>query len=542
MLRCVMVRVMGARSQWRVCGDSALASSHGSGVLVHLTVHHVAFDGASTSVFLGELQLIYERMRVASLSSASDGMTASLVDEVASRSSSLLATKGLPSLPFEYVDYALWQRSEALAPHLASQRAYWRVALREGDLPVLELPLDYPRPALQTFNGDVVPFSMGASLSSRLASAGRSHGCTLFQSVLCVWSLVLCLHASQEEVVIGSPYHGRDMGGTDVLVGYFVNMLALRIETGGGRYASSSSSYHHHGACSLARDVASGGMRCALVPISVGGARAVPRRSHDASRNAVYQAMIGGALRCAVASEMLLVRCVSKLVSRRHSCGEREGSHALSVAKVEATAYVTRPSGEYQHYFLWSHCACALMLMHRGLSVRAQHCVVEHIFVTSRFSDVDQGISVVGLAPRRLFGSTPSFRSTKETSIVILIKSSTRSRRLCNAERVRTFGLGTTCEVTGSASQNSTDPSATVLLSGLSGDHRTLRMASGTNVLRQRIAWCALRDHRRSLDAVSRGALDHSTYPAIHSWTTMWWRPCVVPLKRIFHVGAPCQF
>ena len=137
---------------------------------------------------------------------------------------------GVERLPFEYVDYALWQRSEALAPHLVSQRAYWRSMLREGDLPVLELPLDYPRPALQTFNGDVVPFSMDASVASRLESAGRSHGCTLFQSVLCVWSMVLCFHASQEEVVIGSPYHGRDMGGTDALVGYFVNMLALRVE------------------------------------------------------------------------------------------------------------------------------------------------------------------------------------------------------------------------------------------------------------------------------------------------------------------------
>ena len=45
-----------------------------------------------------------------------------------------------------------------------------------------------------------------------------------------MWSLVLCLHASQEEVVIGSPYHGREMAGTEALVGYFVNMLALRIE------------------------------------------------------------------------------------------------------------------------------------------------------------------------------------------------------------------------------------------------------------------------------------------------------------------------
>ena len=84
----------------------------------------------------------------------------------------------MSALPFEYVDYALWQRSEALAPHLASQRAYWRVALREGDLPVLELPLDYPRPALQTFNGDAVALAVPADATARLQALARAHGAT----------------------------------------------------------------------------------------------------------------------------------------------------------------------------------------------------------------------------------------------------------------------------------------------------------------------------------------------------------------------------
>ena len=80
----------------------------------------------------------------------------------------------------QVVDYALWQRGDALAPYLASHRSYWRSMLREGELPVLELPLDYPRPALLTFNGDVVPVSIEASAASRLEAAGRSVGCTLF--------------------------------------------------------------------------------------------------------------------------------------------------------------------------------------------------------------------------------------------------------------------------------------------------------------------------------------------------------------------------
>ena len=178
-------------------------------VLLQLTVHHVAFDGASTGVLLGELGRCVRcvsctRRRRACMS-------------VVGARGRAGATRCRCSAPAcEYVDYALWQRSEALAPHLASHRAYWRSALREGDLPVLELPLDYPRPAVQTFNGDVVSVDRRVGgVASRGGGRGRV-GCTLFQCVLGVWCVVLCRHAGQEEVVVGSPYHGRDVVGRRV--------------------------------------------------------------------------------------------------------------------------------------------------------------------------------------------------------------------------------------------------------------------------------------------------------------------------------------
>ena len=109
---------------------------------------------------------------------------------------------------------------------LEAQLSYWRIQLREGLLPVLELPLDHARPSVQTFNGDVV----AAPLSIGLEAFGRTHGgATLFQLVLALWALLLCRHAGQEEVVVGSPYHGRDAAGTEALIGYFVNVLALRV-------------------------------------------------------------------------------------------------------------------------------------------------------------------------------------------------------------------------------------------------------------------------------------------------------------------------
>ena len=109
-LRCSLVRIVA-------CAALGAAAAQ----LLHVNVHHVAFDGASTGVFVGELGTMHEGL---------------------GHGDATAACALLPLVVLQYVDYALWQRSEALAPQLASHRSYWRSALREGDLPALELPLD----------------------------------------------------------------------------------------------------------------------------------------------------------------------------------------------------------------------------------------------------------------------------------------------------------------------------------------------------------------------------------------------------------------
>ena len=194
-----------------------------------------------------------------------------------------LADAGLEEVHLQYVDYALWQH-ESLSPLLSPQREYWRSQLREGALPALDLPLDFARPAVQTFAGAAVAVALSEDVSLRLESIGRSHGCTLFQLVVAMWSLLLCRHAGQEEVVVGTPYHGRDAAGTEGMIWYFVNMLALRLEVARGESVSSL--------LRQARDVAAGAMRHAAVPWQVVVQELLPRRSHDASRNAVFQTML----------------------------------------------------------------------------------------------------------------------------------------------------------------------------------------------------------------------------------------------------------
>ena len=84
--------------------------------------------------------------------------------------------------------------------------------------------------------------------------------------------------------MVGSPYHGRDAAGTESLIGYFVNMLALRVEARRGGTASAL--------LSSARVSASGALRHASVPFQSVVHDLLPRRAHDASRNAVFQAMV----------------------------------------------------------------------------------------------------------------------------------------------------------------------------------------------------------------------------------------------------------
>ena len=103
------------------------------------------------------------------------------------------------------VDFAIWQRSDALVPLLDKSCDYWRAQLREGALPSLDLPLDFQRPAAQTFNGETVAVKIPADVTAKLEALGQQNSCTLYQTMLALWGLLLCRHAGQDEVVIGSP-------------------------------------------------------------------------------------------------------------------------------------------------------------------------------------------------------------------------------------------------------------------------------------------------------------------------------------------------
>jgi amino acid adenylation domain-containing protein len=172
-----------------------------------LALHHIVSDGWSQRIFLGELAALYAAF-AAGLPSP------------------------LPELPIQYADFAVWQREwlrgEALETHLA----FWRRQLA-GAPALLELPLDRPRPAVQSFHGAQRTAELPPSLTGELRALGRRQGVTLFMSLLAAFSTLLARYAGRDEVLIGTPIANRNRVETEGLIGCFVNTLVLRIDLAG---------------------------------------------------------------------------------------------------------------------------------------------------------------------------------------------------------------------------------------------------------------------------------------------------------------------
>ncbi|CAD1792142.1 amino acid adenylation domain-containing protein [Xanthomonas euroxanthea] len=173
-----------------------------------LTQHHVISDGWSIGVLTRELRELY----TAFCQGQADP---------------------LPPLQVQYVDAAAWQERRLRGSTLDTQLSYWRKHLLNAP-PLLELPLDRPRPAVQSYAGGSMMFTLPDALVNRLQTLSRSHGTTLFMTMLSAWTILLSRLSTQEEVVIGTPVANRPHPGMAGLIGLFVNTLALRVRVPAG--------------------------------------------------------------------------------------------------------------------------------------------------------------------------------------------------------------------------------------------------------------------------------------------------------------------
>ncbi len=135
----------------------------------------------------------------------------------------------LPELPVQFADFAAWQNQRCGAATLAPQLDYWRRQLA-GAPALLALRTDAPRPAVQSFRGGCLGFTLPEDLAGALGALGREHGCTLFMTLLAGFQVLLAHLSGQRDVVVGAPMSYRNRPELEGLIGFFVNPLVLRAD------------------------------------------------------------------------------------------------------------------------------------------------------------------------------------------------------------------------------------------------------------------------------------------------------------------------
>ncbi|MBL4661675.1 MAG: amino acid adenylation domain-containing protein, partial [Alcanivoracaceae bacterium] len=169
-----------------------------------MNVHHIAFDGWSISLLMNEFSKHYQAL---------------------SKDEEYI----LPPLTIQYADYAYWQRQWLSGEVLERQLTYWHKQL--ADLPqVHNLPLDFERPAQQTFNGSLHHFTVDSVTLKQLKSIAVENQATLFMLIHAAFSILLARYSNSNDIVIGSPVANRLQKELEPLIGFFVNTLVLRAD------------------------------------------------------------------------------------------------------------------------------------------------------------------------------------------------------------------------------------------------------------------------------------------------------------------------
>jgi amino acid adenylation domain-containing protein len=163
-------------------------------------MHHIVTDGWSMSILIKELLLLYNVY-------AAGGVNP------------------LVPLRIQYKDYAGWQQKQSSAH--AAHEVYWLQQL-EGELPILQLAGDQPRPVVKTYNGATIGSTIDAGLSNGLRTFSQQKGGTLFMGLLAAVNTLLHRYTGQEDIITGTQIAGRDHADLDDQIGLYLNTLALR--------------------------------------------------------------------------------------------------------------------------------------------------------------------------------------------------------------------------------------------------------------------------------------------------------------------------
>ncbi|NFL97255.1 amino acid adenylation domain-containing protein, partial [Clostridium botulinum] len=172
-----------------------LVKSKEKGYLL-IDMHHIISDGISMSILIDEFTKIY-------------------------------SGKILEPLRLQYKDFAVWQNSFLKSEEMKKQEEYW-INRFSDEIPVLNMPIDYERPAMQSFEGDSVSFELSEDTTLKLRKLTKETGTTMHMALLSAFNILLSKYSGQEDIVIGTPIAGRAHADLQNIVGMFVNTLALR--------------------------------------------------------------------------------------------------------------------------------------------------------------------------------------------------------------------------------------------------------------------------------------------------------------------------
>ncbi|MCP4156928.1 MAG: amino acid adenylation domain-containing protein, partial [bacterium] len=161
-----------------------------------LDMHHIITDGTSQEVLTKEFFALY-------------------------------AGENLPPLKLQYRDYAEWQNSIIQKESMKQQEEFW-ITLFADELPVLNLPTDYPRPVIQSFEGNKISFELKKEDANYLKETAKENETTLYMTMLAIFTIVLSKLNGQEDIIVGTPTAGRRHADLENIIGMFVNTLAMR--------------------------------------------------------------------------------------------------------------------------------------------------------------------------------------------------------------------------------------------------------------------------------------------------------------------------
>lgn len=176
---------------------AALVEADNDRYILMFDVHHIVFDGASMSILVKEMLDLYQGT-------------------------------ALPTLKLQYKDYSEWQHSIAGSKWMKEQEQYWLNIYNDSDIPVLNLPCDFSRPAVKNFEGDRVIRRIGRKVLNSLKDICSKNNTTLYTILLTAFKTMLYRYTGQKDIVVGSPVHGRSHADLMNIIGVFINTIALR--------------------------------------------------------------------------------------------------------------------------------------------------------------------------------------------------------------------------------------------------------------------------------------------------------------------------